>query len=216
MIVLAVDTAGAACSAALWRDGAVLCGRVVPMARGQAEHLMPMVTGMAGEAGLRLADIDLFAVTIGPGAFTGLRIGIAACAGMALAADRPILGIGNLDAAMAAVPADRRAGRLLLVALDSRRAELFAQPFGSDGAPLSAPACVAPGDLAALVPDGPVLVTGDELLTPEEPLAPGRIRSSNDWTIGGQARDAHFHPDVPYAGSGTPTTHGWVGATMSL
>ncbi len=161
MIVLAVDTAGSACSAAILSDGAPVVSRSEPMRRGQAEHLVPMVLSMAGEAGLALSDIDLFAVTVGPGAFTGLRIGLAACSGMALAADRPIIGIGNLEAAARAVPADRIAGGTLLVALDSRRAEIFAQPFGKAHEPLAEPSCLAPGALSSGLPGGPVLVTGD-------------------------------------------------------
>lgn len=161
MIVLAIDTAGAACSVALCRDGMPVSASTEPMTRGQAERLMPMVRSTTGEAGLRLADIDLFAVTIGPGAFTGLRIGLAAAAGMALAAGRPIVGIGNLEASVHAVPRGRSAGRTVLAALDSRRAELFAQPFDEALNPLAEPACLAPADLAGLVPDRPVLVTGD-------------------------------------------------------
>ena len=161
MIVLAIDTAGAACSVALCRDGAPVSASTEPMTRGQAERLMPLVRSTTGEAGLRLADIDLFAVTIGPGAFTGLRIGLAAAAGMALAAGRPIVGIGNLEASVHAVPLGRSAGRTVLAALDSRRAELFAQPFDEVLNPLAEPACLAPADLAGLVRDGPVLVTGD-------------------------------------------------------
>lgn len=161
MIILAIDTAGAACSVALWQDGAILSRQVERMVRGQAEKLMPMVLALAGRAGVPLANIDLFAVTVGPGAFTGLRIGIAAGAGMALAAGRPIVGIDNFAAAAHAVPYDRRAGRTLLVALDSRRSELFAQAFDDTLSPLAEPRCLAPADLPALAPPGPVLITGD-------------------------------------------------------
>ena len=138
---------------------------------------MPMVRSTTGEAGLRLADIDLFAVTVGPGAFTGLRIGLAAAAGMALAAGRPIIGIGNLEASVHAVPLGRSAGRTVLAALDSRRAELFAQPFDEVLKPLAEPACLAPADLPGLVPDGPVLVTGDAAGSPPTPFpTPARRR----------------------------------------
>lgn len=171
MIILAIDTAGAACSAALWRDGAILAKRVEPMFRGQAERLMPMVRSLAEEAGVSLSDIDLFAVSTGPGAFTGLRIGLAASAGMALAAGRPILGIDNFTIAARAVPSDRLAGRALLVALDSRRAELFAQPFDGRRVPLAEPACLAPAELPSLLPPGPVLVTGDAAAVAAEALA---------------------------------------------
>ena len=171
MIILAVDTAGSACSVAVTRDTEPVATRTESMRRGQAERLVPMIRSLMAEAGLALSDIDLFAVTIGPGAFTGLRIGIAACAGLALAADRPIIGIGNLDAAARAVPSDAIAGRTLLVALDSRRAELFAQPFDAAYAALSEPVCLPPGDLPGLLPEGRLLVTGDAADLAAEALA---------------------------------------------
>lgn len=176
MIILAVDTAGSACSVAATRDTEPVVARTETMRRGQAERLVPMIRSLMAEAGLALSDIDLFAVTIGPGAFTGLRIGIAACAGLALAADRPILGIGNLEAAARAVPTDAIAGKSLLVALDSRRAELFAQPFDAAHSALSEPKCLPPADLPALLSEGPVLVTGDAAETAAKGLAATRGR----------------------------------------
>ncbi|NNG05375.1 MAG: tRNA (adenosine(37)-N6)-threonylcarbamoyltransferase complex dimerization subunit type 1 TsaB, partial [Inquilinus sp.] len=161
MIVLALDTAGSACSVALWRDGEVIAARSLPLARGHAEALMPMVREVAAAAAIDLATPDLFAVAIGPGAFTGLRIGIAAAAGMALAANRPILGISSLEIAAHAVPVAERQRRDVLVVLDSRREELFVQLFDSDLAPLGGPACSAPAGLAALCGDRPLTVTGD-------------------------------------------------------
>ena len=171
MIILAIDTAGAACSAALWRDGKILAQQIEPMTRGQAERLMPMVRSLAGGAAVRLLDIDLFAVSTGPGAFTGLRIGLAAAAGMALAAGRPIIGIDNFEISARAVPRDRIVGRSLLVALDSRRAELFARPFDDSWTPLAEPACLAPAELDSILPSGPVLVTGDAAEVAAEVLA---------------------------------------------
>lgn len=188
MIVLAVDTAGAACSAALWRDGAILSRRVEPMVRGHAEALMPMIRALAGEAGVALAGIDLFAVAIGPGAFTGLRVGIAACGGMALAANRPIVGITNFEAAAHGVPAACRAGRHLLVALDSRRAELFAQLFDQTLAAIGPPACLTPTALATIMPPGPVLVTGDAADAAAAGLA--EMRRQNAVSVFGQAGPA--------------------------
>ncbi len=176
MIILAVDTAGSACSVAVTRDAEAVAARSEGMRRGQAERLVPMIRSVVSEAGLSLSDIDLFAVTIGPGAFTGLRIGIATCAGLAVAADRPIIGIGNLDVAARAVPPETIAGKTLLVALDSRRAELFAQPFVAAHSAVSEPACLPPGDLPALLPDGPVLVTGDAAETAAEALVAKRGR----------------------------------------
>jgi tRNA threonylcarbamoyladenosine biosynthesis protein TsaB len=97
MLVLAIDTALNACSAALVRDGQTLCTRVEPMARGQAERLAVMVDEIIGEAGVSFPTIDAIAVTRGPGAFTGLRVGLAFARGLALALNKPCLGFSTLE-----------------------------------------------------------------------------------------------------------------------
>ncbi len=155
MNILALDTSLSSCSVALWRDGAVDAGRFVPMERGQSEALMPMVRQVMAEAGAEFADIDLVAVTIGPGAFTGLRIGLAAARGLALAAGLPCLGVTTLEAVAAGVAAGERKAATVLVALETKRADVYAQSFDSDLQPLDAPRAVvpelAPGVAGALV-----------------------------------------------------------------
>jgi tRNA threonylcarbamoyladenosine biosynthesis protein TsaB len=156
MKILGLDTATSGCSAALWdddtRDGGAPGGRVIvqrsaPMARGQAEALAPM------------------AVTVGPGAFTGLRIALAAARGFALAHDTPVVGVTSFEAIAHGLPDAERAGRAVLVAVDSRRAEPFLQLFAPDLTPIGDPAMLAPPAIAAWLdgvwPSGPLLVAGD-------------------------------------------------------
>ncbi len=116
MRILALDTATSACSAALWHDGRVCARRLVRMERGQSEALMPMVLDVLAEAGCGFSQLDLLAVTVGPGAFTGLRIGLAAARGMALASGIPCLGVTTLEAVAHGVPEGERAADPLLVA----------------------------------------------------------------------------------------------------
>ena len=143
MKVLALDTATSACSAALWEDGAVRARRLTITERGQAEALMPMVLAVLEEAGEDFAGLDLLAVTVGPGAFTGLRIGLAAARGMALAAGLPCLGVTTLEAVAHGVGADERARATLLVALETKRADLYVQAFDGGLQPLGEPRAVA-------------------------------------------------------------------------
>jgi tRNA threonylcarbamoyladenosine biosynthesis protein TsaB len=178
--VLAFDTAGNGCSVAVLREGRLAAHRFAAMARGQAEQLLPMIEAALGEAAVAIEALDLIAVTVGPGAFTGLRIGIAAARGLALASGVPALGITSFAAVAAQVPLEARGARRLVVALDSRRAELYLQAFGPDGVALGEGALVAPADLARWVPAGPLLLAGDAApalaaaLAPRTPdLAPG-------------------------------------------
>jgi tRNA threonylcarbamoyladenosine biosynthesis protein TsaB len=128
MLVLAIDTALNACSAALVRDGETLASRVELMARGQAERLAVLVDELVLEAGVTFAQIDRIAVTRGPGAFTGLRVGLAFARGLALALGRPCLGFSTLEilALGAAQPkilsAIYVAGSLFVGAWDGRKA----------------------------------------------------------------------------------------------
>ncbi|MFQ5617382.1 MAG: tRNA (adenosine(37)-N6)-threonylcarbamoyltransferase complex dimerization subunit type 1 TsaB [Rhodospirillales bacterium] len=161
MRILALDTATSACSAALWWDGGVRARRLARMERGQSEALMPMILDVLAEAGCGFSDLDLLAVTVGPGAFTGLRIGLAAARGMALASGVPCLGVTTLEAVAHGVAKGERAADPLLVALDSKRADVYAQVFAPDLAPLGPPQAVPFGGLGGLVPARRILVAGD-------------------------------------------------------
>lgn len=168
MKVLGLDTATSGCSAALWVDGRIAARRATPMARGQAEALVPMAVAVLADAGIAFPELDRIAVTVGPGAFTGLRIALAAARGFALGIGVPVVGVTSFAAIAHGVPAAERAGRPLLVAVDSRRAEPYLQRFDPDLAPVGEPAML-PADAVAGWLDGwlagwagaPLLVAGD-------------------------------------------------------
>lgn len=136
MIVLALDTAAENCAVALAEAGdglSLLARREEAVGRGHAERLMPMIGEALDEAGLAFADLQLIAVTTGPGSFTGTRIGVAAARGLALALAIPAVGVSVLDALIAAVP-DTEPG-LVVAALDARRGEIYAKAVKASGAP---------------------------------------------------------------------------------
>jgi tRNA threonylcarbamoyladenosine biosynthesis protein TsaB len=159
MKILALDSATGACSVALWQDGAILARRFAVMDRGQSEALIPMVREVLAEAGMDFPSIDAFGVTTGPGAFTGLRIGLAAARGMALASGRPLIGVSTFEAVAHGVPPEERQGRTVVVAVESRREDIFVQSFDSKFIALDEPRSVRPENL--ILPDTPVLVAGD-------------------------------------------------------
>ena len=95
--ILAFDTAAAHCAAALL-DGERIVTRVDEMAKGQAEHLMPMLEEMLADAALTWRDLDAIGVGVGPGNFTGIRIAVSAARGLALGLGKPAVGVSTLEA----------------------------------------------------------------------------------------------------------------------
>ncbi|WP_439153936.1 tRNA (adenosine(37)-N6)-threonylcarbamoyltransferase complex dimerization subunit type 1 TsaB [Yoonia sp.] len=96
-VVLAFDTSAAHCAAALLFGDRVVT-RVDEMAKGQAEHLMPMLQEMLADAAMVWRDLDAIGVGIGPGNFTGIRISVAAARGLALGLGKPAIGVSGFDA----------------------------------------------------------------------------------------------------------------------
>lgn len=159
MKVLGLDSAGSQCAVAVLDGERVCAARAETMARGQAERLLPLIAETLAAAGVPPAALDLIAVTTGPGSFTGIRIGLAAARGLALATGRPAIGVDVFDAYAAAVPDAARANRTLAVAVESKRHEFYLQAFAPSGA---APAAqILPTDAAAWLPPGPLLLAGD-------------------------------------------------------
>jgi tRNA threonylcarbamoyladenosine biosynthesis protein TsaB len=163
--ILALDAAGAACSVAVWAEDGIRAQAAVAMARGQSERLIPMIEEVMAEADLDYGEIDAIAVTRGPGGFTGVRIGLAAAQGLAIALARPLVGVSNFEALAASVRGVP-AGSRLVAAIDSKRAEVYVQVFRRSGtgaavAEKGPGAAVLEGDLASLLPSGPLLLVGD-------------------------------------------------------
>ena len=159
-LLLALDASGPAISVAVMRDGTVLAHHREALARGHAERLPPALAATMAASGCDFTALDAIAVTIGPGSFTGIRVGLAAARGLGFALARPVLGITTLAAVAHGLGEAERAGRPVLALIDSKRADVFAQRFDSDLAPLGSPQAVPVADLADLVRP-PLIVTGD-------------------------------------------------------
>lgn len=126
--ILACDTTQGACSVALWRDG-LLASQLHPMQKGHAEALMPMIETLCDDSGIEMGALDRLAVTHGPGTFTGVRVGLSAMRGLALALAIPVKTYGTL-AVMAQACGDVLP---LIVAVDAKRDTFFTQGFMADG-----------------------------------------------------------------------------------
>jgi tRNA threonylcarbamoyladenosine biosynthesis protein TsaB len=125
MIVLALDTCLAACSVALLRDGEPLGALTETTARGHQERLGPMTRDLMAKAGTAFAALDRIGVTVGPGSFTGLRVGLAFAKGLALALDRRCVGVGSLEALAASLAEDGPKA----AAIDAGRGRIYLQLF---------------------------------------------------------------------------------------
>lgn len=133
--ILAFDTSAAHCAAALLADGSVTV-QVNEMAKGQAEHLMPMLEDMLSKHKLTWGDLDAIGVGVGPGNFTGIRIGVSAARGLSLGLGKPAIGVSNLEAQVfgldrpvqACVPAPRGMGYVQTFAESMTEPELVEMP----------------------------------------------------------------------------------------
>jgi tRNA threonylcarbamoyladenosine biosynthesis protein TsaB len=134
MRVLAIDTALAACAAAVLdtEQGGIVASESLPMLRGHAEALMPLLARLTRKAGVAFRELDRVAVTTGPGSFTGLRVGISAARGIALAAAKPAVGLSTLSAYAAPYLAGDET-RPVVAAIDARHAQVYLQVFGHGG-----------------------------------------------------------------------------------
>ena len=125
MRILALDTCLDACQAALLDNGDVVFARSEPMHRGHQERLAPMLAEAMAAAGAGFADLDRIGVTVGPGSFTGLRVGLAFAKGLAIARGVDCVGVGVLDALAASAGQGGRG----LAAIDAKRAQAYLQLF---------------------------------------------------------------------------------------
>ena len=176
MRVLAIDTALEACSAAVLdtERGGIAASETIAMARGHAEALMPLIARVMDIADVEFATLDRIAVTTGPGSFTGLRVGISATRGIALAAGKPAVGLTTL-AAYAAPHIAHDDKTAVVVAIDARHQHVYLQVFGPGGRTLVAPRIASVADALRAAGSGPVRLagTGAAMLTaawpPREP-----------------------------------------------
>lgn len=161
MRVLAIDTALAACSAAVLDTvlGRVIAAESEPMVRGHAEALIPLIARVMRRAEVAFADLDRVAVTVGPGSFTGLRVGISAARGIALSAGKPALGVSTLSAFAAPHLAEDKTVRVIAV-IDARHEHVYLQVFGPGGRIAVAPRLAPLSEAVQAAADAPARLVG--------------------------------------------------------
>lgn len=206
MLVLAIDTALEACSAAIFdsEENAIVASESRVMTRGHAEALLPLLDGVMAQAQLDFFSIDRIAVTVGPGSFTGLRVGIAAARGIALAARKPVVGITTL-AALAAPSIHADPDRPVAAAIDGRHRHVYFELYGMQGRVLLAPRIIPLADAVQAAADASARLVGSgarmmaELWPDPAQLPPIDERRAPDigWVARLGANQRHDAPPKP-------------------
>jgi tRNA threonylcarbamoyladenosine biosynthesis protein TsaB len=161
MRVLAIDTALEGCAAAVLDTGrgGIVASETLTMNRGHAEAVMPLIARIMDRSALEFAELDRIAVTAGPGSFTGLRVGIAAARGIALAASKPAIGLSTLAGFAAPFIADDDSTHVV-AAIDARHDHVYLQVFGINGRTLVAPRIASLRDAVRAALTGPARIVG--------------------------------------------------------
>ncbi len=163
--ILSIDTAGPACQVVLAEGEAIVSEESVAMLRGHGEALVPMVERVLNESGLSYDDLDRVAVTMGPGSFTGMRVGLAAARGFGTSLNIPVVGIGTLEALAVSDEIESDVNAVRCVALDARNGLVYGQRFDANGVAIDQPSVMAdlvfvssvPNDARLVGPTTPVL-----------------------------------------------------------
>jgi tRNA threonylcarbamoyl adenosine modification protein YeaZ len=157
--ILAIDTALDHCAACVAADDAEapLSTETLPMARGHAESLLPLIERVIARVEGGFEAIDRIAVTVGPGSYTGLRVGLSAARAIGLSTGKPVVGVGTLSALLAPLLAETVEGTIV-AAIDARHGAVYVQALGpGDGL---APAHLAVEEAAERLGSGPVVLAG--------------------------------------------------------
>lgn len=146
MLILSIDTSSADLSVALVNENGSLGLVEENMLRGQGEALIPYIQSMMQQAGLPMNAVEGVAVAVGPGSFTGVRVGLSTARGIGLALDIPVYGVTNLEAAAAGL------NEPVTVTLDTKRGDYYTQQFDKNGKAIGEPSIQSADDLKQQLP----------------------------------------------------------------
>ncbi len=159
--ILAIDTALNAASACVYEEGAAApeSSETILMQRGHAEALLPLVDRVMAQAQGGFAALGRIAVTVGPGSFTGLRVGIAAARAIGIACNVPVVGVSTLAALAAPLIVAQKPG-LVAAAIDAGHGNVYFAAFGADGRAIVSPRVAPVRDAVRLLGAGPIRMAG--------------------------------------------------------
>ncbi len=170
MKILAIDTASFPASAAIAEDGVILGEYVIRNQRKHSQNIMVMVERLFDDLSMDISQINVFAVTVGPGSFTGLRIGISTVRAFAQAMNKPVAAVSTLEALAYNFAGS---GAIIIPMLDARRDEVFTAAYSFEGTEINeilAPCVMTADEVTELFSDGIVICTGDGALKHSEKI----------------------------------------------
>ena len=191
MRTLVIDSATEACSVALFEHGTCLAGELRKLGRGHAEQLVPMIAALPGKG-----QAQRIAVGLGPGSFTGLRVGLAAARALAFAWSAELVGYPTL-ALIAAAARRERGGQPVAVVTTAGHGEWFVQQFGAEGK--------ARGEALSLTPDAAVAVLDTALVAGSQAAALVALRGAGEaLVLWPDARDFRLLPESALTSEANP------------
>ena len=174
--IILIETSTALCSAALAEDGAITAYRESSAPKAHASLTAVFINEILDERGISLSDCDAVCVSMGPGSYTGLRVGVSTAKGLCFGSGKPLIAVGTLDTLVAqasdiipstcnVIPSEAEGTpyRFIIPMIDARRMEVYAAVFSPDGQQLTetAPAIIDENSFADILADGQVLFIGD-------------------------------------------------------
>ena len=202
-VILALDTSSNISSIAVARGDQIIKSVSKEIDRGRSEKLWGEIDGALDEAGLTISDVDLFAVCTGPGGFTGVRVGVAAVKGLAVAAGQPVVGVTSLEALAYGACAGLEIFPILCAMIPAHGGEVYSQLFatGDSGVPIELlPPLVSPPSVAfeRVIEYDRVVFTGEAATAGAEMIkeaADGRVQAgeakdegSREWVVKSKTR----------------------------
>ena len=161
--IILIETSTALCSTALAEDGAIVSYKESSAPKAHASLTAVFIQDMLSERGLTIADCDAVCVSMGPGSYTGLRVGVSTAKGLCFGSRKPLLAVGTLDTLVAQASAEAEGNyRYIIPMVDARRMEVYTAVF-EDGVQITetAPAIIDENSFADLLEQGPCLFIGD-------------------------------------------------------
>lgn len=165
--ILLIETSTALCSAALAEDGAITAYKESSAPKAHASLTAVFIQEMLEERNMTLADCEAVCVSMGPGSYTGLRVGVSTAKGLCFGSGKPLLAVGTLDTLVAqaadAATSEEGSYSFIIPMIDARRMEVYTAVFAPDGTQITetAPAIIDENSFAEYLEQGPVLFIGD-------------------------------------------------------